>query len=225
MKILTFLLSGPLQSWGDSSRWDHRATAAMPSKSAIMGMLGCCLGYGRGDERLCELSRRLRIAVRADRRGSPMWDFQTVQKPGGKILNAMGKPRGDTIITPKQYLQDAAFQVFVFGDEATLEACGQAMRHPHWPICLGRRSCPPALPVIPHIVEYDSILDALEQMIDPAMQPAPMQMACQIEAFPGLACEGQTITRMDEVVRGDLNEYLERTVCTHTTQRRGQECI
>ena len=225
MKILTFLLSGPLQSWGDSSRWDHRATAAMPSKSAIIGMLGCCLGYGRGDERLRELSRRLHVAVRADRRGSPMWDFQTVQKPGGKILNAMGKPRGDTIITPKQYLQDAAFQVFVFGDEATLEACGQAMRHPRWPICLGRRSCPPALPVIPHIVEYDSILDALEKVIDPAMEPAPMQMTCQIEAFPGLACDGQIITRMDEVVRGDLNEYLERTVCTHTTQRRGQECI
>lgn len=220
MKILTFLLSGPLQSWGDSSRWDHRATASMPSKSAIIGMLGCCLGYGRGDERLSKLSQRLHVAVRSDRRGSPMWDFQTVQNPGGKILNAMGKPRGDTIITPRQYLQGAAFQVFVFGDEAALEACAEAMRHPRWSICLGRRSCPPALPVIPHIVEYDSVLEAMEQVIDPMMEPAPTQMACEVEAVPGLTCDGQTITRMDEVVRGDLNEYRERTVFTHTVQRR-----
>ena len=134
MTILTFLLSGPLQSWGDSSRWDHRGTADMPSKSAIIGLLGCCFGYKRGDERLRELSQRLHVAVRADQRGSPMWDFQTVQKPGGKILNAMGKPRGETIITPKQYLQDAMFRVFLFGDEEMLEECLQAMRHPRWAI-------------------------------------------------------------------------------------------
>ena len=161
MKFLTFRLSGPLQSWGDSARWDHRSTATMPSKSAIIGLLGCCMGFRRGDERLQMLSQRLHLAVRADRRGRLMWDFQTVQKPGGKILNAQGKPRGETIITPKQYLQNAAFQVFLFGDEALLEDCMNAMRRPKWVVCLGRRSCPPAEPILPRFVEYDSPFDAV----------------------------------------------------------------
>lgn len=225
MKLLTFLLSAPMQSWGDDSRWDHRATAAMPGKSAIIGMLGCCLGYGRGDARLRELSEKLHVAVRADRSGRPMWDFQTVQNPGGKILNAMGKPRGETIITPKQYLQDAAFQVFVYGDVKMLDKCCQAMRHPCWAICLGRRSCPPALPVIPHLTEeYDTLRDALERYCDVHMAYPGEYAECQIEAVPGETFGGQVITRMDEVVRGDLNQYQERVVCTHVVKRRAQEC-
>lgn len=225
MTILTFLLSGPLQSWGDSSRWDHRGTADMPSKSAIIGLLGCCFGYKRGDERLRELSQRLHVAVRADQRGSPMWDFQTVQKPGGKILNAMGKPRGETIITPKQYLQDAMFQVFLFGDEEALEECLQAMRHPRWAICLGRKSCPPARPVIPKMLEYDSILEALEDYGDAVSEKYQNRMTCQADRVPGLDIDGQIVTRMDEVIRGDLNEYQEREVYSFSVQRRQRECI
>ena len=224
MKLLTFLLSAPLQSWGDSSRWDHRATASMPSKSAIIGMLGCCLGYERGDERLRELrelSEKLRVTVRGDRPGRPVWDFQTVQNPGGKILNAMGKPRGETIITPKQYLQDAAFQIFIQGDESTLNDCFQAMRHPKWTLCLGRRSCPPALPVIPRMLEeYDTLKDALEQYYDPNLLSGVDFMECQIEAMPGETYAGRDITRMDEVVRGDLNDYRERVVHTCSVRRR-----
>ena len=219
MKILTFLLSGPMQSWGDSARWDHRTTSAMPPKSAIIGLLGCCLGYPRGDKRLETLSERLHTAVRADKRGRPFWDFHTVQNPGGKILNAMGKPRGETIVTPKQYLQDAAFQVFVFGDETLLENCRQAMLRPRWAICLGRRSCPPAIPVIPRMVEYDSPDDAVESYWDPGLKERSASMACQIEAVAGVKAEGQVLTRMDEVVRADQNRYRERAVYARVIRR------
>jgi len=218
VKFLTFLLSGPLQSWGDSARWDHRSTASMPSKSAIIGLLGCCLGYPRGDERLQSLSEQLHVAVRADRRGRLLWDFQTVQNPSGKILNSMGKPRGETIITPKQYLQDAAFQVFVYGDEAVLERCEEAMKHPRWPICLGRRSCVPAVPVMPKIVEYDSVDEAVEHYFDPAVKTQPAYMECQIEANHDVR-DGRLITRMDEVIRADLNQYRERAIRVRMVQR------
>lgn len=224
MKFLTFLLSGPLQSWGDSARWDHRSTASMPCKSAIVGLLGCCLGYPRGDERLRTLSGSIHVAVRADRRGRPMWDFQTVQNPGGKILNAMGKPRGETIITPKQYLQDAAFQVFVYGDEAVLERCRQAMEHPRWPVCLGRRSCVPAVPVKPHIKEYDSVDEALRRHFDQSLDRCSEYMECQIEAVSE-ARDGRLIARMDEVVRADLNQYRERSVQVLSVKRSECQCI
>ena len=223
MKFLTFLLNAPLQSWGDSARWDHRSTASMPSKSAIIGLLGCCLGYRRGDERLPALSKSLHVAVRADCPGRLLWDFQTVQNPGGKILNAMGKPRGETIITPKQYLQDAAFQVFVYGDEAILTQCAEAMRHPRWPVCLGRRSCVPAVPVIPSIEEYDSVDEAVKKhfdhkYFDRTKKKRPEYMECQIEATEGMP-DGRLITRMDEVVRADLNQYQERAVRVQMVKR------
>ena len=219
MKILTFLLAGPLQSWGDSARWDSRGTASMPTKSAVIGLLGCCFGYPRGDIRLKSLSEQLHIAVRADRAGYPFWDFQTVQNPGRKILNAMGKPRGETIITPKQYLQDAAFQIFVFGEESLLDRCRIAMLKPQWPICLGRRSCPPAIPIIPHLVEYISIEEALRKYFDPHVSKRAETMACQVEAVPGVESSGQIITKMDEVVRADVNHYGERTIYAYSVQR------
>ena len=131
MKILKIPFTAPLQSWGEDARWDTRSTATSPTKSGIIGFLGCCLGYPRGDDRLNQLNRELTVAVRMDRPGRVLIDFQTVQGTNGVFLNAEGKPRtgGGTIITPKQYLQDAAFQVFVYGEEDALERCARHSHH------------------------------------------------------------------------------------------------
>ena len=101
MKMIRFPLAAPLQSWGEDARWDTRSTAAQPTKSGIIGFLGCCLGYPRGDERLNRLNQGLHIAIRIDRPGQILTDFQTVQGTNGIFLNAEGKPRtgGGTIIT------------------------------------------------------------------------------------------------------------------------------
>ena len=39
--ILLLRLEAPLQSWGTRSRWDVRDTATEPTKSGIIGLLGC----------------------------------------------------------------------------------------------------------------------------------------------------------------------------------------
>ena len=129
MKFIKFTLSAPLQSWGDNSRWDNRNTANMPTKSGIIGLLGCCLGYPRGDERLNRLDQQLHLAVRSDRAGRIMTDFHTVHGTYGVLLSAEGKKRqnGNTIVSKRQYLQDARFTVFLWGAEADLERCYQAM--------------------------------------------------------------------------------------------------
>ena len=67
MKFLKLCFQGPLQSWGERSRWDSRDTAAMPTKSAIIGLLGCCLGLERGSEQLTALDAQVHMAVRADK--------------------------------------------------------------------------------------------------------------------------------------------------------------
>ena len=37
-------LEGPLQSWGERGHWAVRDTAPEPTKSGVVGLLGCALG-------------------------------------------------------------------------------------------------------------------------------------------------------------------------------------
>lgn len=220
MRLLRLRLEAPLQSWGEFSRWDHRDTAAVPTKSGIIGLLGCCLGYPRGDARLMELSKALHVAVRADRPGQLMTDFHTVQGTGGVILNAAGKPRGKsgTIITPRQYLQDAAFTVWLWGDEQALQRCNDALLHPVWPAFLGRRSCVPSVPLVPRWVEAESIDAAVREL---AGNSPRQSMAVEIEMLPGEQPDARerVIERRDEVIRADINQYRRRRVRAMTIRK------
>lgn len=230
VKLLTFLLAGPLAGYGENSRWDRRDTADMPTKSAVIGILGCCMGIPRGDPALQKLDESLRLGVRCEKCEGILTDFQTVTNATG-ILNAQGKPRGNTIITPKQYLQNSAFQVFLSGDEALLDRCASAMRHPRWVLCLGRRSAVPSRPIIPRIIEADSLEDALRTWQDPVLRAdkmwnaKPRWMRCEVENSTDRSDGMYTLNRRnDAVVRADENVYEEREVRVFTV-RRDAACI
>ena len=66
------------------------------------------------------------------------------------------------MVSPRYYLSDAAFLVG-FEGEATLLACiHQALRHPHWPLSLGRKGCLPSPPVyLPDGLHESDLLTAL----------------------------------------------------------------
>ena len=229
MRVLTFLLAGPLASYGECSRWDHRDTLDMPTKSAVIGLLGCCMGIRRGDPRLRELDTALCMGVRRESCEGILTDFQTVTGPHG-ILNAQGKirPSGNTIITPKQYLLDSAFQIFLSGDECLLEECERAMRHPKWVVCLGRRGAVPSRPVIPHLIDADSLEKAVREWQDPVLSTdrnwnkRDRWMRCELETR-GIAeqIEGAFTleSRSDAVVRADENIYEEREIRVFTIRR------
>ncbi len=215
MKLLTFSLVGPLCSFGENSRWDHRDSAEMPTKSAVIGLLGCCFGWKRDDGRLRELNQKIHMAVRCERRGRLMTDYQTVQGANGILLNAEHKRRpSDTIITPRQYLQDAAFQVFLFGEEEALMACEQAMSRPKWMAYLGRRSCPPTRPMLGQIIEMPSVEEALRHWMDPRMKISRENLLkCEIEQEDGETKAGERLlVRRDTAIRADQNVYEERKV-------------
>lgn len=219
MRLIRLVLQAPLQSWGERSRWDSRDTAAMPTKSALIGLLGCCLGIPRGDPELLELNRQLHVAVRADRPGRVMTDFHTVQAPKGqKILNSQGKGRGETILTPKQYLQDAQFTVFLWGDPGTMEECFLALRHPNWVPYLGRRNCVPSRPLVPEWIEAESIDAAISKGI-----PTGNSVLAEIECMPGdiLREDEHEIKRPDSLINASLNEYRYRRI--RATTLHGEE--
>jgi len=77
MNTLFLRLEGPLQAWGLRARWGERDTADAPTKSGLMGLLGCVLGLRRGDVQLRELSDALRLGVRIDLAGTRLRDYHT----------------------------------------------------------------------------------------------------------------------------------------------------
>ncbi|CAM5788175.1 hypothetical protein CCAE64S_02126 [Castellaniella caeni] len=141
MATLLLRLQGPLQSWGTSSRFDERETQLEPSKSGVLGLVCAALGRDR-HEPLDDLSA-LRMGVRVEQEGSVLRDFQTAT---GVAIAADGKARNDrTVVSPRYYLADAMFLVGLHGQDHSLLARVQdALGHPVWPLCLGRRSCPPS---------------------------------------------------------------------------------
>lgn len=179
-KILILRLEGPLQSWGESAKWDMRDSADFPTKSGIVGLLGCAMGLERGDPKLEELSEALTVAVRADRKGVRAVDYQTVT--GNPLRNAEGKPKttGNTIVSRRTYLQDACFTVFLETDEAWAERIVAVLRAPRWCICLGRKNCVPSRPVLAEERgNYVSLEDALRRC--PAAERADAAMEYEIE--------------------------------------------
>lgn len=144
-------LEGPLQAWGDPSKFVIRRTMNAPTKSGVLGLLCCALGHSRqaARERLPELNT-LSMGVRVDRRGIRWWDYHTVGAGTG-MTTAAGDVKTDaqgTLITRREYLADASFLVALQGDGKLIHALDSALASPQWPVFLGRRSCPPSVPVL-----------------------------------------------------------------------------
>ena len=149
MATLLLRLAAPLQSWGSDSKFETRKTDREPTKSGVVGLLAAALGLRRDDTEGLARLNGLRFAVRADQEGSLLVDFHTA------------KSRDTSYVTYRHYLQDAVFLAGLESeDEALLRELEAALRHPVYPLYLGRRSCPPTLPLCLGI-RQGSLLDVL----------------------------------------------------------------
>ncbi|WP_127842012.1 type I-E CRISPR-associated protein Cas5/CasD [Actinomyces wuliandei] len=130
---LLLLLRGPLQSWGDDSRYTVRQTRPYPGKSGVLGLLAAAQGRRRTDP--VEDLARLSFGVRVDQPGRVLKDFQT--------STAWQKGKSTPLaLVSRYYLTDAVFVAAVGGEPPLLEALEEALRSPRFPLFLGRRSCP-----------------------------------------------------------------------------------
>jgi CRISPR system Cascade subunit CasD len=197
-------LEGPLQAWGERARWSVRDTSTEPTKSGVVGLLGCALGFLE-DADLVDLSRRTKMGVRCDREGVTLTDFQTII---GGILNAEGKVKDDTSISWRSYLCDASFLVALQADNALINRLSAALQHPAWPVYLGRRSCVPARPIFEGVGDYPDLTSALKDWTFPVSQvPGRNTVRAVIEAEAG---EG--VQRRDEVLSRRYRTFLPRYV-------------
>lgn len=145
-QVLRLWLSGPLQSWGTASRFEVRSTELAPSKSAVIGLL--CAALGRPRSVAVDDLAALRFGVCIERPGGVLRDFHTVGA-GTDPVAVAGGGAGRGIVTQRYYLEDAAFVVGLEGpDPRLLRDLLAAVRSPRWLVGLGRRSCPPAGPMV-----------------------------------------------------------------------------
>jgi CRISPR system Cascade subunit CasD len=171
-EYLLVRLEAPLQAWGDVTYDTVRPTRAFPSRSALAGLFASALGWTyRDGARTTALQDALRYAVRADRPGTPITDYQTAElatttsgwtrwgierrEIGNvtRMVQVRGRPQraSATQILRKVYLADASFLAAVSIDDGApldLDALEAALRRPARPLFLGRRACLPARPLL-----------------------------------------------------------------------------
>lgn len=197
MSTLLVTLAGPLQSWGTREGGHLRDTDSVPSKSGVVGMLAAALGRSRFDA-VDDLAA-LNFGVRTDLRGTRVTDMQTTQRVDGNEagLSELAIFGGRTpnrsvgevaAMSWRTYLADAVFVVALSSDSAPLGEYERALRHPAYPLFLGRRACP-AEPVNPVIVDADNPVDAL-----------------RVYPFQGIAPIRRSFAREDGVVVHQLRD-------------------
>ena len=147
MSGVVMLLTGPLQSWGGPAPGVYeRPTDAMPSLSALVGIIANALGRCRHDP-IDDLADGATLAVRADRPGTVLNDFHTVGTAGRYALAAdTGKQLRNPVVTNRMYLSDAAFLAVYEPPDGGISADDvfSALLQPARPLYFGRRSCVPA---------------------------------------------------------------------------------
>ena len=165
---LILKLEGPMQSWGKHSFEGLRPSEAFPGRSALLGLLGACLGIEREDrEGQRQLAASVGFAVRCDlgeHRPLKMTDYHTVKDAR---VDYQGLKSHETIQTWREYWQDAKYTVAIWNlPEAgvSLQQLQAAVCKPVFTPVLGRRSCPLVRPLFEAITEAKDALTALSQI-------------------------------------------------------------
>lgn len=177
MKILILRLDAPLVSFGGPMVDQNGVVQLFPGLSMLTGLVANALGLDHRDaDRLQALQERLRYAVRTDRRGEPLRDYQTVDlgqesmlpaKSGwttrGRIAERGGASSEETHIRFRDYRADSVHTVALTldGEDPSLDWVATALREPVRPIFLGRKCCLPAEQILLEVIEAPSLPAAL----------------------------------------------------------------
>lgn len=143
MSTLVLRLAGPMQSWGDGSKFHSRHTRSAPTKSGVLGLLAAAQGRRRTDPLEDLLS--LTFGVRVDQPGQVLSDFHTAIDWAARAKN---RKDGSMPLSNRYYLSDAVFLAAVEGEDDLIDGLANAVRSPRFPLFLGRRSCPVTEPVL-----------------------------------------------------------------------------
>ncbi|KGQ70071.1 CRISPR-associated protein Cas5 [Chelonobacter oris] len=180
---LLLWFEAPLQAWGFDSKFGRRETLAFPTKSGVLGLLCCALGYSGEQREFLAAFAELDMQVVAYPRESKqkmtqstiLRDFHMVgsgydeSDPWQKMLipkTKEGKPAvgGGAKLTYRYYLQDMAFAVALEVPHQQIELLVEAMKSPVWDLYLGRKCC------VPTEFIYQGVFESSQQVFTHAEQ-------------------------------------------------------
>lgn len=177
MGILAFRLFGPLSAWGTSEAGEAmRPSARHPGRSAVFGLLAAALGLTRDeDEAHRRLAEGFALTVAAHGRRTLLRDYRTVDtvEPPGRDRRgagfasrkeALGQGRVHTMVSRRDHVQDGLWRIFLWprpGGGMAPVTLSEALRRPRFDLYLGRRCCPPALPLDPKVLDARGLDEAL----------------------------------------------------------------
>ncbi len=125
----------------------------------MIGLLAAALGLRRDETEPLTRLAQLRFGVRVEREGQLLVDFHM----------ARNEEKDRSYVTYRHYLEDAVFLVGLESeDTALLQELAEALTHPAFPLYLGRRACPPTLPLCLGLREQ-GLVEALQA--EPALCP------------------------------------------------------
>jgi len=242
---LVFRLYAPLSSWGDIAVGEVRPSWPYPAKSAILGLLAAAKGLRR-DERDEQESLRsgYGVAVRVLAPGTPMRDYHTVQRPKqewigkgkSKRLKTYGTRRDELADkdilnctqSTRDYYSDAICDVAVWAVTEpppwSLDALKGKLEKPVFCLYLGRKSCPPALPLRPQVVRQAATLRAAfagaefpdEELLAPILNDVGQVQVYWDESAESGYTELHRVTRRDDPLDRERWQFLERQECYAT---------
>lgn len=186
-ELLVFRLFGPLASWGETAVGQVRPSAVRPTRSALLGLLAAALGIVRTDDEGHDaLSAGVRLAVRIDAPGTAMVDYHTTnwRRPKREVIltrrDELRAPRDQlsTVQSQRHHRCDAVSTVAVAvrpPGRWSLAELLAALERPVFPLFLGRKACPPGLPLGPEIVEAANLVQAFRAYDE--RRPLPRSLA------------------------------------------------
>lgn len=161
-----------MASFGDVAVGERRSGWDRPGRSAVLGLIGACLGLERADEAgQAALAEGYRLALYCGAPGRLLADYHTAQVPptrrGRRFATRaeeLAAPDLSTVLTRRDYRVGAWHLGAVTAEPGarwSLAALAAAMERPVFTPCLGRKSCPLGLPLAPSVVEAADVVAAL----------------------------------------------------------------
>jgi CRISPR system Cascade subunit CasD len=178
---LILILEGALSAYGGEMVDARGPVRDWPGASLLTGLFANALGYNRAQRAAhARLQARIDFAVRIDRPGERMQDYQTAQLAhSDQGWTTRGTPEGreggaSTYKSPhirwRDYFADSRTIVALALRDAaevpTLDDLAAALSEPARPLFLGRKPCLPTRPILEKVVEAADPLDAIT-MMDP----------------------------------------------------------
>ena len=161
-QYLILRLEAPIMSFGGVAVDNRGVEMAFPPVSMITGLLGNALGYKRQEfDLLQRLQDRIRMAIRIDREGSILNDFQTVQLAANdQGWTTRGTPEGraggaktydNKHLRYRNYHADRVVSIALYlvpqAEAPDVAALLAALNEPARPLFIGRKSCLPSAPI------------------------------------------------------------------------------